>query len=151
VPEPETFPFVHTLRVRYSEIDGQKIVYNSHYLTYIDIAITEYFRNLGAGALDSSAFEIALVKATLEFKRSARLDDLLNVHVSIPRLGNSSFTGRFRISPANEDREQEPYEPYVEAEIIYVSYSQEAGGAVPIPDWIRERVESFENPRNQAG
>lgn len=145
--ESETFPFVHALRVRYSEIDGQKVVFNSHYLTYIDVAITEYFRNLGAGALDSSAFEIALVKATLEFKRSARLDDLLNVHVSVPRLGSSSFTGRFRISPANDAGEQEPY---LEAEIIYVSYSQEAGDAVPIPDWIRERVESFEKLQNSA-
>lgn len=146
--EPETFPFVHTLRVRYSEIDGQKVVFNSHYLTYLDVAITEYFRNLGAGALDSSAFEIALVKATLEFKRSARLDDLLNVHVSVPKLGNSSFTGRFKISPCDGAEEQEPY---LEAEIIYVSYSQEAGGAVPIPEWVRERVESFQNPRNSAG
>ncbi|WP_047865731.1 acyl-CoA thioesterase [Rubrobacter aplysinae] len=141
--QPGSFPFVHTLRVRYSEIDGQKVVFNSHYLTYIDVAITEYFRNLGAGALDSPAFEIALVKATLEFKRSARLDDLLDVHVSVPKLGNSSFTGRFRISPANDAGEQEPY---LEAEIIYVSYSQETGGAAPIPDWIRDRVESFQNP-----
>ena len=26
-------PFVHTLRVRYAEVDGQKIVYNAHYLS----------------------------------------------------------------------------------------------------------------------
>ncbi len=146
--ESEIFPFVHTLRVRYSEIDGQKVVFNSHYLTYIDVAITEYFRNLGAGALDSSAFEIALVKATLEFKRSARLDDLINVYVSVPRLGNSSFTGRFKICPCNDAEEQVPY---LEAEIIYVSYSQETGGAVPIPDWIRERVESLQNPQGSSG
>lgn len=123
-------------------------MFNSHYLTYIDVAITEYFRSLGAGALDTPAFEIAQVKATLEFRRSAHLDDLLDVHVSVPRLGNTSFTGRFRISPAAEAEEQEPY---LEAEIVYVSYSQEAGGAVPIPDWVRGRVESLQNPRSPAG
>ena len=140
--DEDAFPFSHTLRVRYSEIDGQKVVYNSHYLTYLDVAITEYFRNLGIAFLESSAFDIALVKATLEFKRPARLDDLLDVWVSIPRLGTSSFTARFRISPHKERGEND--EPYLEAEVIYVSYSQEEGRAVPIPGWVRERIESFE-------
>jgi acyl-CoA thioester hydrolase len=141
--DEDAFPFSHTLRVRYSEIDGQKVVYNSHYLTYIDVAITEYFRNLGIAFLESSEFDIALVKATLEFKRAARLDDLLDVWVSIPRLGNSSFTARFRISP-HQNRSNND-DSYLEAEVIYVSYSQEEGRAVPIPGWVRERVESFES------
>ena len=34
-------------RVRYSEIDGQGVVFNAHYLTYFDTTITEYFRALG--------------------------------------------------------------------------------------------------------
>mgnify|MGYP001822445374 FL=1 len=38
------FSFSHRFRVRYSEIDGQGIVFNAHYLTYFDTAITEYFR-----------------------------------------------------------------------------------------------------------
>lgn len=135
------FPFGYTLRVRYSEIDGQKVVYNSHYLTYLDVAITEYFRNLGIEFLDSSLFDIALVKATLEFKRAARLDDLLDIRVSVPRLGNSSFTGRFRVCPHGRGEEDEAY---LEAEVIYVSFSNEEGRAVPIPGWVRERIESFE-------
>ncbi len=38
--------FSHPIRVRYSEIDGQKIVFNAHYSTYIDVAVTEYFRTV---------------------------------------------------------------------------------------------------------
>ena len=137
----DAFPFAHTLRVRYSEIDGQKVAYNSHYLTYLDVAITEYFRSLGIGLLESSDFDIALVKATLEFKRPARLDDLLDVHVSISRLGNSSFTGRFRICPHGG---LDADEAHLEAEVIYVSFSSEEGRAVPIPGWVRERIGSLE-------
>ena len=137
----ESFPFAHTLRVRYAEIDGQKVAYNSHYLTYLDVSITEYFRSLGIEFLDSSLFDIALVKATLEFKKPARLDDLLDVHVSIPRLGNSSFTGRFRVSPHGSVGEDEAH---LEAEVIYVSFSSEEGRAVPIPGWVRERISSLE-------
>jgi len=33
-----------TLRVRWAEVDMQKIVFNGHYLTYIDTAIAEYWR-----------------------------------------------------------------------------------------------------------
>ena len=40
------FKFSFPFRVRYSEVDGQKIVFNAHYLTYFDTAITEYFRAL---------------------------------------------------------------------------------------------------------
>jgi len=140
-------PFVHTLRVRYAEVDGQKIVYNAHYLTYLDVAITEYFRNLGIAFVDAAAFDIALVKATLEFKRPARLDDVLDIHVSLPRLGNASFTGRFRVCPHGRGAE---HDPHLEAEIIYVSVSEE-GRAVPIPDWVRQRIQAFEHPAAASG
>jgi len=130
------FRFTHTLRVRYAEIDGQKIVYNAHYLTYLDVAFTEYCRAIGIAFVDASAFDTALVKATLEYKRPARLDDLLDIHVSITRLGNTSFTGRFLISPHDQPAAEAAH---MEAAIVYVSVSQE-GRPVPIPTWVRERI-----------
>ncbi|MBX6764445.1 MAG: acyl-CoA thioesterase [Rubrobacteraceae bacterium] len=136
----EGYRFTHTLRVRYSEIDGQKVVYNAHYLTYLDVAITEYFRKLGIEFTgDPPPFDIALVKATLEFKRPARLDDLLDVGVRVRSFGRSSFVAGFRIS-AHEGGE----ETILEAEVVYVSYSQEEEKAVPVPEWVRARVKRFE-------
>lgn len=138
--DAEGYPFTHTLRVRYAEIDGQKVVYNAHYLTYLDLAFTEYFRAIGIQFVEASAFDTALVKATLEYKRPARLDDLLDIHVSIPRLGNTSFTGRYRISPHERPGAEEAI---MEAEIVYVSVT-EAGRPTPIPDWVRERIATVE-------
>ena len=135
------FSFVHTLRVRYAEIDGQKVVYNAHYLTYLDLAFTEYFRAIGIQFVEASAFDTALVKATLEYKRPARLDDLLDIHVSIPRLGNTSFTGRYRVSPHGHAAREEAH---MEAEIVYVSVTEE-GRPTPIPGWVRERIAAIEN------
>lgn len=34
------------LRVRWAEVDIQKIVFNAHYLTYADVGMTEYWRAL---------------------------------------------------------------------------------------------------------
>ena len=136
----EGFPCAHTLRVRYAEIDRQKIVYNAHYLTYLDVAFTEYFRAIGIDFVDSSIFDTALVKATLEYKRPARLDDLLDIHVSIPRLGNTSFTGRYSINPHGLPG---PGDAHMEAEIVYVSVTKE-GRPTPIPAWVRERIAAAE-------
>ena len=36
--------YSHRLRVRYSECDPQGIVFNAHYVTYFDIALTELWR-----------------------------------------------------------------------------------------------------------
>ena len=33
--------------MRWAEVDMQKIVFNGHYLTYIDTAIAEYWRAIG--------------------------------------------------------------------------------------------------------
>ena len=141
--------FVHTLRVRYVEIDGQKIVYNAHYLTYLDLAMTEYLRGLGISFADPEpGFDISLVKATLDFKRPARLDDLLDVHVSVTRLGNSSFTVGFSILPHGET---DLSLSCVQAEVIYVSYDANQGAAVPIPGWVREGIETFEAANRTGG
>jgi acyl-CoA thioester hydrolase len=140
----EGYPFVYTLRVRYAEIDGQKVVYNAHYLTYLDLAFTEYFRAIGIQFVEASAFDTALVKATLEYKRPARLDDLLDIHVSMPRLGNTSFTGRFRISPHENPA---PEAAHMEAEIVYVSVTEE-GRPTPIPTWVRERITAVEGAQS---
>ena len=45
------FRCVHRLRVRWAEGDMQKIVFNAHYLMYIDNAMSDYWRAL---ALPSS-------------------------------------------------------------------------------------------------
>ena len=39
--------FSYNFRIRYSEVDAQKIVYNSHYLTFLDVSIFEFFNAIG--------------------------------------------------------------------------------------------------------
>ena len=41
------FRCVSRLRVRWAEVDMQKVVFNGHYLTYIDTAVAEYWRAIG--------------------------------------------------------------------------------------------------------
>ncbi len=41
--------FTHLLRVRYSECDAQKVVFNAKFVEYIDVAVTEFMRYVWGG------------------------------------------------------------------------------------------------------
>ncbi|MEY9820936.1 hypothetical protein ABIF75_004582 [Bradyrhizobium japonicum] len=73
----ENFWFFHPFRVRYSEIDGQGVVFNAHYLTYFDTTITEYFRALGFDQYadaQASGIDFHVVKSLIEYKAPVRFD-----------------------------------------------------------------------------
>ena len=100
------FKFHHALRVRFGETDMQGIVFNAHHLTYFDVAWTEYFRALGLEYKDLVALgaDTVLARITVEFKSSAKFDDLIEIHTRISRIGNTSLTFDFEIYPQGEDR-----------------------------------------------
>ena len=43
----DSYKFTHNLRVRWSEVDSQKVVFNANYLNYFDIGVTEYYKAIG--------------------------------------------------------------------------------------------------------
>ncbi len=93
--------FHYYLRTRYGECDAQKVVFNTRYGEYLDLAVTEFFRALGYGEqLVSAELDYQLVKQTMEWKAPARFDDVLELTVQTKHLGNTSFTlfTEFRIA-----------------------------------------------------
>jgi acyl-CoA thioester hydrolase len=86
-------PFVHRLRVRYSECDQQGVVFNGNYLFYYDVAITELFRDrIGPyqGIIDRG-IDIVVAEARLRFVEGARFDDELDIEMPVQHLGNTSM------------------------------------------------------------
>jgi YbgC/YbaW family acyl-CoA thioester hydrolase len=78
----EEFRFFHRLRVRWAEVDMQKIVFNAHYLMYFDTAVADYWRALAMPyeeAMHLLQGDLYVKKATVEFHASARMDDRLDV------------------------------------------------------------------------
>lgn len=131
------YRFSHRLKVRYSEIDGQKIVFNAHYLTYIDVAVSEYFEEVLQNEAGSD-FDFVLAKSTLEYKRSAHLNDWLTVWCRMDQIGTKSMTMNFMITRDDE------VEPILLAEIIYVSVDPKTHLPSPVPNFVREKIELFE-------
>ncbi|MDQ0220208.1 acyl-CoA thioesterase [Peribacillus cavernae] len=96
----------HIVLKRYSEIDGQKIVFNAHYLTDLDVAVTEYFLEglqLDMAELaENREFDFVLAKTTLEYKSPAYLNDWLNIWCRVGKVGNASMTMDFKITRDGE-------------------------------------------------
>lgn len=135
------FRFFHQLRVRYSEVDAQGIVFNAHYLTYLDVAITEYFRYLGFDykqLAQEGKMDMALVKTCLEFKAPAFFDEVLEIGVRVSNIGNKSYTVNFEIYKKESDA------LVLKGQTVYVNYNPVKQTAEPVPDFFRAAVEKFE-------
>jgi YbgC/YbaW family acyl-CoA thioester hydrolase len=133
------------LRVRWAEVDMQKIVFNAHYLTYIDTAIAEYWREIDLpyphGYVERYGSDIFLRKATVEYLGPARYDDELTVCCRVAKLGRSSMTFHFEIYRAAD--------LLISAELVYVN-ADASMKAVPLPDDVRARVMKYERVAPQT-
>ena len=133
------------LRVRWAEVDMQKIVFNAHYLTYIDTAIAEYWREIDLpyphGYVERYGSDIFLRKATVEYLGPARYDDELTVCCRVAKLGRSSMTFHFEIYRAAD--------VLISAELVYVN-ADASMKAVPLPDEVRDRVTKYERVAPQT-
>jgi acyl-CoA thioester hydrolase len=90
-------PFVHRIRVRYAEVDGQGVVFNAHWLTYFDDSCTRFMSGLGFGpGFWIKEFDVMLVKAVVEWLGPAGFDDWIDVEVVPARLGTKSFDLSYR-------------------------------------------------------
>lgn len=148
------FACLSRLRVRWAEVDMQKIVFNGHYLTYIDTAIAQYWREIGLpypdGYVDRYGQDVYLRKATLEYLGSARYDEVLAVFSRVARLGRSSMTFSFEIY--REEPEASPT-PLVTAELVYVNADPATTKSAPLPEDLRSRVLRYErvSPSRRGG
>jgi acyl-CoA thioester hydrolase len=121
-------PYVHRVRVRYGEVDMQRVVFNAHYLAYCDDAADWWFRSLGA-LLEGGEWDVMVKRATITWDGAARVHDDLAIAISVSRWGNSSFDVRFvgtvEVSPV------------FTAEITYVAVVTGTTQTLPIPAEFR--------------
>ena len=140
----EEFRCVYRLRVRWAEVDMQKVVFNGHYLTYIDTAIAEYWREIGLpypdGYVDRYAADVFLRKATVDYLGSAHYDDELAVFCRVAAFGRTSMTMRFEIwrDAATEAG------PLVTADLVYVNVDAAMKKPQSLPEEVRRRVRDYE-------
>ena len=136
------FSFFYTLRVRWSEVDMQAIVFNGNYLNYFDVAFTEYWRATclpDVIAQSEAGLEMFARKASIEYRAPARFDDVLEIGVRCADLGRSSM--RFVIEIYKGD------DLLVSGEMTYVYADSRIRRSEAVPAAWRERLMAIERQR----
>ncbi|MBI9091523.1 MAG: acyl-CoA thioesterase [Desulfobacterium sp.] len=131
------FEFFYPLRVRYAEIDAQGVVFNAHYLTYFDTALTEYLRFIDydyMGAVKSKGIDFHLVKSTIEYLSPIHFDDTIEISVRAKQIGNTSITWELGIFRERSDH------CLTRGEIIWVCAKTGENRSCPLPPDLVERL-----------
>jgi YbgC/YbaW family acyl-CoA thioester hydrolase len=136
---PKDFRHLERLRVRWAEVDMQQIVFNGHYLTYIDTAVAGYWRAIALPYQETMHHlggDLFVRKCTLEYHGSAVYDDVLDIGVRCERIGNSSLlfqAGVFRADAL-----------LVAGELVYVFADPAVKQPLPVPPELRLTLQGFE-------
>ena len=136
------FNFYYSFRVRYSEVDAQGIVFNAHYLTYFDTAMTEYLRHIKydyVKEVKERNEDFHTVKTLVEYKSPIYFDQIIDVCLKVKKIGTSSLTFYIEVHPNKEDNMR------VSGEVIWVNTNQETHSSVPLSKNIIKKIELLEN------
>lgn len=107
----------------------QGVVYNAHYLTYCDEAMSGWLESAFGWTGADDHFDWMLVKVALEWSGSATFGDGLDIAVDVRRWGRTSFDVGFAGSVGER--------PIFTATITYVCVVPGTREKMPVPSEVR--------------
>ena len=123
--------FHHEVAIRYGEVDMQQVVFNAHYLAYLDDAMDHWMRQLDRN-FESLGWDFMLKRAELEWQGSAGLNDVLSIDCDLARWGTTSFDVHFGLRVGDR--------PVASALITYVGVAAGTATPSPPPDAMRRHL-----------
>ena len=131
----QDFSFKHRIKVRWVEVDPQQVVFNGHYLTYFDTAMSEYWRAVGQPYPEGFNFfggEVFIRRNTIEYHAPGKLDDWLDIGIRCDRVGNSSITMAWSVWTQGR--------LLVTGESVYVFTTLNTAKPVAVPPGLRQQA-----------
>lgn len=124
---------------RFAEIDPQNVVFNAHYLTWFDEALTGYFDHLGASYPDlmAAGLDMQLVHTEIDYAAPVRWRDEVRVAVVCEAVGTTSFTIGFSVLRRRGGSDETLA---VRGRNIYVVVSTEDWSKRSVPDTLRKAM-----------
>lgn len=136
----EAFAFSIPVRVRWSDVDMQGVVFNPNYLVFADHAMTDYLAHLGfpyPDALLPLGADVFAASSAIDFRAPARFGDELDVGARVERIGRTSFRMRFAFFRGDD--------LVCEAATTYVCTTPGPDGKpIPVPAAFAAAVEAAE-------
>ena len=129
--------FLHRLRARYHECDPQGIVFNANHIAYVDVALTELWRE-AFGSYDEMGklgFDMVVADVHAAFRASVAFDAEVTLALAIERFGRTSMTTHWVTSVGDQT--------CVEGEIIHVWIDATTAKPIEIPDDARKALAPY--------
>lgn len=123
-------PFHHTFRVRYAEVDPQSVVFNSRYLEYADVLVSEFFREARERGMPGDA-EFHVRRAEVDYLAPIRLEELIEGRLTIEAIGNSSMRTLITLHGAEDGTLR------AEIRLLTVHVDLPEGRPMSVPDEVR--------------
>ncbi len=98
--EPHIFP----VRVYFEDTDSGGIVYYVNYLKFAERARTEMLREVGIESgrlMQEEKIVLTVVNCNVNYLKPALLDDALEIHSQISKVGGASLQGKQKIMRGN--------------------------------------------------
>jgi acyl-CoA thioester hydrolase len=127
-------------RVRWGDVDAARIIFYGAYIHFFEFAETELFREVGlhyGTMFDELKIWLPRVHLECDFRRAARLDDLLEVSVYVGRFGTKSMRLDFEVRRKGAD------ELIATAHFVLAAVNQDTFETVPIPAELRQRLAPY--------
>ncbi len=119
-------------RIRYGECDQQGIVFNAHYMAFIDDAVDSWLRELHPRFEAEFGWEVTVKRTELTWDGPARFGETLTLDLSVGRWGTTSFD--VIVAGHVDDR------PVVRAVTTYVVVGHADFRPVDIPSVLRSHL-----------
>ncbi len=136
---PETFK--HTRRIEFRDTDMAGIVHFSNFFAYMEQAEHAFLRSVGLGVIctfDGEEVSWPRVNANCNYRQAIRFEEMIDIEVSVARIGTKSITYDFNFS-----RDETPV---ADGSITVVCCKFEQGKkpeSVVIPQGFIERIQPF--------
>ena len=133
------YNFKTPIYIRFSDLDGFGHVNNAVYLTYFEIARTNYWRHIIEW--DWNETNIILGKSEINYLKPLKLYDQIFCYVRTARIGNSSFDMEYAIVKVTETGEEQIC---TTGQTVCIHYDYKAYKSIPIPEVERRKMMDFE-------
>ncbi len=90
---PDDYRFQHDIRVRFAETDAMGVMHHASYVPFLEEARVEFLRQLGHPYKDirSAGYDLAVLECFLQYRLSARFEDIVRVHTRMSSLKGATF------------------------------------------------------------
>ncbi len=109
----------------------QQVVFNSHYLAFVDDAMSHWMRSVGYD-YGVDGFDFMVRHAQIDWRGSATYGDTMLIDCAVKRWGNTSFDVRFDVNVRGVT--------VVEIVLTYVGVRPGTTDTIPVPEGFRRAL-----------